>query len=357
MGKKSPRAQQKDKDTAERKKAQQSKEKAAAFALEITDEKAALLIQRLYRTRKARRMVRAMIERVYEKLYDPVSKAYYYFNNKTGESQWSRPAQLRSHDDLQLASPGTTRKSPRQVRSTEPAEDTKARQDIIARIVASEALAASYIQKAFRAKRARAKLLAMLGNVFEKLYDPESELYYYFNNKTGESQWIKPKLLGSKDLNVAPPNAAKESPRAMAKREREDAIKRRQGEERARAEEDKRRKREEDKQQQMEEAARLREEEARLQREEEEAILRHKAEVVERERMKEELRRVEEAQKEVQAQAQRRDQEEQEFRLKRAEMERQAEDDEARRTTEEDHKALQRKLETEKERVCLALSN
>jgi hypothetical protein len=319
--------QQAEKAAAE-KEAQLRREKAEALAKDMTDEKAAVMIQRLYRTRAARRMIKALIGKVYDKLYDPVSQSYYYFNNKTGESQWVKPQQL-GEEDLILTSPDAAKKSPREQEATKlgtprparmasdmddlaaalviqkairakkaraqirdmvknvfeklydaesgvyyyynnktgesqwvkpktlgsedlsvgsqaqsdtkksprrQAEDATAQREKLARIAADDVVAAAYIQKAFRAKRARARLRGMLGNVFDKLYDAESGVYYYYNNKTGESQWVKPKLLGSADLDVASPDAAKESPRAVARREEEAAIKQRQEEDRLQAE-------------------------------------------------------------------------------------------------------------------------
>lgn len=56
------------------------------------------------------------------------------------------------------------------------------------------------IQQRWRAKHARRHLLAALSNVYQKIRDPTTGAYFYFNTRTGESSWTKPRLLGSSDL-------------------------------------------------------------------------------------------------------------------------------------------------------------
>jgi hypothetical protein len=56
------------------------------------------------------------------------------------------------------------------------------------------------IQQRWRAKHARRHLLAALASVYQKIRDPTTGAYFYFNTRTGESSWTKPRLLGSSDL-------------------------------------------------------------------------------------------------------------------------------------------------------------
>jgi type III secretory pathway component EscV len=54
---------------------------------------------------------------------------------------------------------------------------------------------ASVIQKIWRSRAAYRKIQAILDDVWEKVYDPEQEGYYYYNKKTDTATWEKPKLL------------------------------------------------------------------------------------------------------------------------------------------------------------------
>lgn len=56
------------------------------------------------------------------------------------------------------------------------------------------------IQRRWRAKHARRLLLEALEQVYQKIRDPDTGAYYYFNTRTGVSTWTKPRLLGSSDL-------------------------------------------------------------------------------------------------------------------------------------------------------------
>ena len=53
--------------------------------------KAAQAVQRAYRTRRARYMVRELMLVVFEKRVDPRTGEDFYFNRRTGESQWEAP--------------------------------------------------------------------------------------------------------------------------------------------------------------------------------------------------------------------------------------------------------------------------
>ncbi|GAB9475435.1 hypothetical protein Gpo141_00012531 [Globisporangium polare] len=55
--------------------------------------------------------------------------------------------------------------------------------------------AARAIQRLFRCRNARQRLQELLATVFEKFYDDDSGLYYYYNKRTGETTWEKPKVL------------------------------------------------------------------------------------------------------------------------------------------------------------------
>jgi hypothetical protein len=67
----------------------------------------AVVIQRLYRTRLARRNLVLLMKSVYEKVYDESTGAYFYFNSKTGESQWTKPVNL-GNEEVDLVDDGYT---------------------------------------------------------------------------------------------------------------------------------------------------------------------------------------------------------------------------------------------------------
>lgn len=65
--------------------------------------------------------------------------------------------------------------------------------------------AARRIQRLFRCRSARKRLRQLLESVFEKFYDHDSGQYYYFNKRTGETTWEKPRVLKShEDIALSP---------------------------------------------------------------------------------------------------------------------------------------------------------
>ena len=64
------------------------------------------------------------------------------------------------------------------------------------------AAAAMTIQRALRRVVARRRLIAKVRSSFEKVFDDASQRYFYYNKRTGRSQWTKPKVLGAFDIPV-----------------------------------------------------------------------------------------------------------------------------------------------------------
>ena len=58
----------------------------------------------------------------------------------------------------------------------------------------SEDEAATVIAGLFRRREARKRLLMMASAVYEKAYDESTGCFFYFNTKTQESHWDKPKV-------------------------------------------------------------------------------------------------------------------------------------------------------------------
>ena len=56
-------------------------------------------------------------------------------------------------------------------------------------------VAASTVQRIFRSREAYRKIQKMLDDIWEKVWDPAKEAYYYYNRKTDTATWDKPRLL------------------------------------------------------------------------------------------------------------------------------------------------------------------
>ncbi|OQR94459.1 hypothetical protein ACHHYP_01297 [Achlya hypogyna] len=149
----------------------------------FTPESAAAAIQRMLRCALARRQLRRLLSRVYQKILEPSLGRYYYFNVKTRTVSWERPRFV--HDDQLL--------SPRAFAVVAAEEEAAARQQRIARIrqfSASEA--ASYVQRRVRVHQARKRLLQMARDAYRAVFDPTTGMYFYHNTRTGAVSWTRP---------------------------------------------------------------------------------------------------------------------------------------------------------------------
>lgn len=78
---------------------QESKRKRGALrkADDMTETEAAQFIQNLFRTRAARKRLKLLVASVYQKAFDDEGNVFYY-NTRTGESSWDKPAFLGTDD-------------------------------------------------------------------------------------------------------------------------------------------------------------------------------------------------------------------------------------------------------------------
>ena len=73
------------------------------------------------------------------------------------------------------------------------------------------------------ARQGRRRLRQMIASIYQKVYDPSTKKFYYFNTRTKQARWDKPPGLGTTDLDLTPRSMAaagiappKKSPRFKA---------------------------------------------------------------------------------------------------------------------------------------------
>jgi hypothetical protein len=162
--------------------------------VDLSEDEAARHIQGAWRAHRARELLRKLVSGVYSKGFDESTGRYFYYNSKTGESLWEKPAVLGESDlditprsKIKAKASGALHESPRFKASDLVPED-----------------AAKHLQSWWRVMRARMKLKELIGGVWSKGYDKRRGSYFYYNEKTGESSWVKPKSLGDMDLGLTP---------------------------------------------------------------------------------------------------------------------------------------------------------
>mmetsp|Transcript_43487 Transcript_43487/g.85777 ORF Transcript_43487/g.85777 Transcript_43487/m.85777 type:complete len:130 (+) Transcript_43487:1-390(+) len=68
-----------------------------------TPKEAASMLQRVYRSKLAKRRCVSLTKAIYEKIIDDGGSPY-YFNSATGQSQWHKPKIFGLYDDAEVAS-------------------------------------------------------------------------------------------------------------------------------------------------------------------------------------------------------------------------------------------------------------
>jgi len=150
--------------------------------------------EQMWRRRQARLAIKKMISKAYEKVWDEEHQAYFWYNTKTGESDWSKPKLLGSADieetprDVSVAV--ATGAEPKRVRAKDHAW--------------TDDEAATALQQMWRRRQARKAIYRMCSKKYEKVWDADYQAFFYFNKDTGESEWTRPKLLGDRDLGETP---------------------------------------------------------------------------------------------------------------------------------------------------------
>ena len=168
---------------------------------------AAGIIQRWYRACVIRENLHKMIENIYTKGFDPTTNEFYYYNKKTGTSLWKKPSVLGN------TTPRLTPRSNALAKSANKLPPRRTASEL------NENEAAFIIQGMYRIHRDFRILQSRAEAVWQKGYDPELDVFFYWNRKTRESQWNKPHALGSFDLELTPRSmiGAKNAGRIMQK--------------------------------------------------------------------------------------------------------------------------------------------
>lgn len=165
---------------------------------------AAKVIQGMVRTHAARRQLRRLISSVYEKIWDGASKRFYYHNTKTREVKWVKP---RWVSDADLLTPRSRYKSTLAIDGVSSDALTSTEKNLRKQRdhPLTEAEAASMVQRMYRRKAGFRRLLELCRGVYERIYDPEEQTYYYHNTRTKKTTWDKPLLLRGAQADVFTP--------------------------------------------------------------------------------------------------------------------------------------------------------
>lgn len=160
---------------------------------------AAKRIQAMVRSHETRRQMRRLISSVYEKIWDSISERFYYHNTRTKEVKWIKPRWVSDADLL----------TPRSRYQVEQVLDKGLKNDSESKpkkqLQLSENDAAVMVQRMYRRKTGFQRLLELSRAVYERIYDPERQTYYYHNTRTKETTWEKPLLLRRAQADVYTP--------------------------------------------------------------------------------------------------------------------------------------------------------
>ena len=135
---------------------------------------------------------------VYEKVYDESVSRYYYFNVTDQSSSWELPSEF-SGDDTFLLTPRS-----RELMVLKMEEGTWKTSKTM-----TKDQAARTIQGLYRRRQARKLIVQAIQSMYEKIYDEQSNMFFYFNKITQQSIWTKPALLGYwNDVQLTPRSQA-----------------------------------------------------------------------------------------------------------------------------------------------------
>jgi hypothetical protein len=114
----------------------------------------AVKAQTLIRRFLARARVRKVAEQVWERTFDPPTSRYFWFNKRTGQSQWKTPVGVKSiYKDV-------------------------------------DELAAIHFQRITRGFISRMRVAKVAAEFYGRFYDIREDAFYWMDRRTGETTWV-----------------------------------------------------------------------------------------------------------------------------------------------------------------------
>lgn len=183
---------------------------------EIDPEQALAMIVGMFRRTAPQKITLMMAKAMYKIVRDPNTGSKYYYNNRTGESTWVRPKLLGPERVKSKA--GKTRRTGRKLTQRSSTRNRSVRSSRSGRSLVkhgvgrgkirvgrrsqdmSELEAITKLQAWTRNCLSKAHIWGLVETVYEKVYDPGNDAYFYFNSRTESSTWAKPKFFGQRDL-------------------------------------------------------------------------------------------------------------------------------------------------------------
>ena len=156
-------------------------------------------LQGCWRTYLARRRLQEITSSIYQQVWSKSAEAYFYYNIRTGESQWAKPMFFTAADKKRV-----TIAMPKRKRTQDHVWNGEE--------------AATLIQSIWRMQEAKKVLVSRCGEQFEKIYSPEDASYFYYNKRSRRSSWHKPRVVGRYDVPEVAQGKADAAPPRLPRR-------------------------------------------------------------------------------------------------------------------------------------------
>ena len=134
---------------------------------------AAIVIQCFFRSYKAKKICVSKAQQIIEKIYDPKTSSYYYYNKRLHSSRWSIPLFLHyANEDIFTISPTYTREE-----------------------------AIILIQSCMRRRISQKHVRYILASNYEKIWNYNTKTFNYHDKESGKIIHKKSRLWGSEDIS------------------------------------------------------------------------------------------------------------------------------------------------------------
>jgi Leucine-rich repeat (LRR) protein len=185
-------------------------------------ERAARVLQGMYRSRAARRRLRLLARSVFERVLDPDTGSHFYHNKHTGDVSWIKPALLGSEDfdkveRSKVVSPHDRVTAYRALAKDWRCIDVEGGSAYFVNSVTGES---TWDRPGVVAEldAALAERDEMLGPDWEEVHAPDAGGYYFFNKATQEASWTPPKGVDHRKSPEQKAKEAKEAAREAARK-------------------------------------------------------------------------------------------------------------------------------------------